>query len=79
MAATRPSDCRPALNTEDIVSYCLENPMSCLGQLANGPKSLHPSERPEMHQVKVTIALQICRAERQRRAIKHHSDQNIKC
>ncbi|CAJ1442882.1 unnamed protein product [Effrenium voratum] len=29
----------------DIVSYCLENVMSCLSQLANGPKSLHPSKR----------------------------------
>ena len=30
---------------EDIVTYCFENVMSCLGQLANGPKQLHPSER----------------------------------
>eukprot|EP00438_Fugacium_kawagutii_P015377 Skav225137 [mRNA] locus=scaffold1056:105896:110748:+ [translate_table: standard] len=30
---------------QDIVTYCFENVMSCLGQLANGPKKLHPSDR----------------------------------
>ncbi|CAL1167037.1 unnamed protein product [Cladocopium goreaui] len=33
------------LQLMDIVTYCFENVMSCIGQLANGPKELHPSDR----------------------------------
>jgi len=33
------------LQLMDIINYCFENVMSCLGQLANGPKELHPSNR----------------------------------
>lgn len=29
----------------DTFAYCLENPASCLKQLAEGPKNLHPSKR----------------------------------
>eukprot|EP00930_Biecheleria_cincta_P046040 TRINITY_DN31749_c0_g1_i1.p1 TRINITY_DN31749_c0_g1~~TRINITY_DN31749_c0_g1_i1.p1 ORF type:complete len:704 (+),score=85.98 TRINITY_DN31749_c0_g1_i1:75-2114(+) len=29
----------------DTFAYCLENPASCLKQLADGPKNLHPSNR----------------------------------
>lgn len=41
------------LGNEDIVTYCFENVMSCIGQLANGPKELHPSDRPGLGAVKM--------------------------
>ena len=40
------------LGNEDIVTYCFENVMSCIGQLANGPKELHPSDRPGLGDMK---------------------------
>ncbi|CAE7643237.1 Lipase [Symbiodinium pilosum] len=33
------------LQLMDSLNYCFQNVMSCVGQLASGPKSLHPSER----------------------------------